>query len=327
MKSTKKHLRSGILLALACALPVHFLAGQNASMPSASVESYRLGPEDQISIRVMDLDKLQLDGALAPKIDINGDLNLPLIGNVHAAGLTLGELKAAIASKVSNILQVPSVSAAIVQYRSHPVSVLGAVRNPGVIQVTQQRRLLEVLSMAGGLGPEAGDKIKISRRKTAGTLPLDGVISDESSEYYVGSIDVKPLMEATNPKLNIEILENDVISVKAADLVFVMGAVKKPGGFSLGQREHMSVLQALSLAEGTDRAASPKTARLLREDAPGKDRHEIAINLKPIMEGSAPDVPLQANDILYIPVSGAKLATLRSLEAAVQVGTGFAVFH
>jgi polysaccharide export outer membrane protein len=327
MKSIKENLRSAILGLFACALLMHFLPGQVAGMASDAGESYRLGPEDQISIHVMDLDKLQLDGELAPKVDINGDLNLPLIGNVHAAGLTLIELKAAISAKVSNILQAPVVSAAIVQYRSHPVSVLGAVRNPGVIQVTQQKRLLEVLSMAGGLAPEAGDKIKISRRKSAGILPLSGVISDESSEYYVGSVDVKPLIEATNPKLNIEILENDVISVTAAELVFVMGAVKKPGGFSLGQREHMSVLQALSLAEGTDRAASPKTARLLREDAPGKDRHEIAINLKPIMNGSAPDVPLQANDILYIPVSGAKLATLRSLEAAVQMGTGFAVFH
>jgi polysaccharide export outer membrane protein len=219
------------------------------------------------------------------------------------------------------------VSVSIVQYRSHPVSVLGAVRNPGVIQVTQQRRLLEVLSMAGGMAQEAGDKIKITRQEKIGTLPLAGVIEDQSCKCYVGSVDVRSLLNATDPKLNIEIMENDVVTVTAAELIFVMGAVKKPGGFSLGQRENISVLQALSLAEGLDRAAAPKTTRLLREDTPGKERREIAINLKPIMDGTAPDVTLRANDILYIPTSGAKLASLRSLEAAIQVGTGFAVFH
>jgi polysaccharide export outer membrane protein len=289
----------------------------------ADLASYRLGPEDQVAIKVMDLDKLQLEGQQAPKVDVNGDLNLPVIGNVHVAGLTVTEAE----EKLTNILQNPSVSVAIVQYRSHPVSVLGAVRNPGVIQVTQQRRLLEVLSMAGGMAQEAGDKIKITRQEKFGMLPLAGVIEDPSCKCYVGSVDVRPLLNATDPKLNIEIMENDVVTVTAAELIFVMGAVKKPGGFSLGQRENISVLQALSLAEGMDRAASPKTARLLREDTPGKERREIAINLKPIMDGTAPDVPLRANDILYIPTSGVKLASLRSLEAAIQVGTGFAVFH
>jgi polysaccharide export outer membrane protein len=293
----------------------------------ADVTSYRLGPEDQVAIKVMDLDKLQLEGQQAPKVDVNGDLNLPIIGNVHVAGLTVTEVKSVIEKRLASILQNPSVSVAIVQYRSHPVSVLGAVRNPGVIQMTQQRRLLEVLSMAGGMAQDAGDKIKITRQERAGMPPLPGVIEDQSCKCYVGSVDVRSLMNATDPQLNIEIMENDVVTVTAAELIFVMGAVRKPGGFSLGQRENISVLQALSLAEGMDRAASPKTARLLREDTPGKERREIAINLKPIMDGTAPDVPLRANDILYIPTSGAKLASLRSLEAAIQVGTGFAVFH
>jgi len=293
----------------------------------AAVRDYLLGPDEQIAIRVQDLDKLQLDNALAPRVDVNGNLNLPVIGHVHAEGLTLDKLEKEIASKLGNILQNPSVSASIVQYRSHPVSMLGAVKNPAVLQVAQHKRLLEVLSMAGGLAPDAGDKIKISRRKAMGPLPIPGALLDSSAGFYVGQVDVRTLMRASNPELNIEVLEHDVITVPRAELIYVIGAVKRAGGFTLGEREQISVLQALSLAEGLDRAASPKSARLLREESPGKERTQIPVNLKPIMAGVAPDVPLHANDILFIPTSTTKLATLRGIEAAIQMSSGALIYR
>ena len=295
--------------------------------PAATSPGYILGPEDQVSIRVMDLDKLQLDNASAPKIDVNGDLNLPVIGQLHAAGLTLDQLKAAIASRVGDILNNPSVSVSIVQYRSHPVSVIGAVRTPGVFQVTETKHLLEVLSMAGGLDAEAGDTIKISRRRISGPLPLSNAVEDKSTGYLVGSVDVRRLIQGADTSLNIEVLDGDVIAVSKADLVYVIGAVRHAGGFSLGDHHNVSILQALSLAEGLDRTASPGNARLLREEKPGQERTEITVNLKPILTGAAPDIPLRANDILFIPTSGMKVASLRGIEAAIQLGTGFAVFH
>ncbi len=296
--------------------------GGIAAGADAQIRGYRLGPDDQISIRVLDLEKLQLDNALAPRIDVNGNLDLPLVGHFHVEGLTVEEFEKQIALRLSNIMQNPSVSVNIVQYRSHPVSVLGAVRNPGVVQMTQPRRLLEVLSMAGGFGTDSGDKIKISRRKMRGPLPLAGAIDDASSDSFVGQVDVRALLRATDTGLNIEILENDVITVLRAELVYVIGAVKKAGGFTLGEREQMSVLQALSLAEGLGQAASASNARLLREDSPGKERREILVNLKPIMSGSSPDVQLRANDILFIPTSGTKLAAMRGIEAAISMSTG-----
>jgi polysaccharide biosynthesis/export protein len=305
------------------------LCGQVASdLPNPlDASHYRLGEDDQVSIRVADLDKLQLDNAAAPRIDLNGNLNLPVIGHVHASGLTVNELEQVIAERLGSLLQHPQVSVSIVQYRSHPVSVLGAVRNPGVVQVVHPRRLLEVISLAGGLAPEAGDTVKISRNKAAGTLPLSGVQTDETGKFYTASVSVRSLMQADRPELNIAICENDVVTVPRAELVYVLGAVKKAGGYALGERTQLSVLQALSMAEGLDRGASAKSVRLLREEGPGKQRTEISINLKPIMMGSAPDVPLRANDILFIPTSATKLASMRAIEAAVSVGTGFAVFH
>jgi polysaccharide export outer membrane protein len=286
-----------------------------------------LGPDDQVSIRVMDMDKLQLDNASAPRINVNGDLDLPVIGHLHAEGLTLEQLRSAIASKLSDILNHPSVSVSIVQYRSHPISVLGSVRNPGVFQVAQSKRLLEVLSLAGGLAPDAGDKIKISRVKREGILPLADAAPEDATGYYVGTISVKKLIDEADTSLNIPVMDGDVIAVSKAELFYVIGAVKHAGGFPLGDKSAVSIMQALSLAEGFDRAASPNKARLLREDKPGQDRTETTVDLKPIMAGTAPDIPLRANDILYVPTSGVKLASFRAIEAAVQVGTGFAVFH
>jgi polysaccharide export outer membrane protein len=134
-------------------------------------------------------------------------------------------------------------------------------------------------------------------------------------------------MNASDTGLNIPVMDGDVIAVSKAELIFVMGAVKKSGGFTLGDHPDVSVLQALSMAEGLDRVAAPKSARLLREEKPGQPRSEIAINLEPILRGTAPDVPLRANDILFVPTSGVKVASMRGLEAAIQLGTGFAVFH
>lgn len=312
-------------LAVCLLMPALILAQVTTTQPQLDEGqklTYQLGPEDQIAVRVQDLEKLQLENTQAPKIDVNGNLSLPIVGRIHAQGLTLNQLEAEIASRLSNILQNPSVSVSIVQYRSHPVSVLGAVRNPGVLQITPHRRLLDVISMANGLAPDAGDKVIISRRKSMGPLPLPHTVTDSGSDVSVGQIEVRPLLQGADPELNIEICEHDVITISRAEMIFVVGAVKRAGGFTLGEKEQMSVLQALSLAEGLMPGASPKNARLLREELSGKERKEILLNIKPILVGAAPDLPLRANDILFIPTNATKQAAIRSMEMAIQLGTG-----
>jgi polysaccharide export outer membrane protein len=133
-------------------------------------------------------------------------------------------------------------------------------------------------------------------------------------------------MEAKNPGQNIVVLSNDVITVPKADMVYVVGAVHRSGGFPLLEKEQISVLQAVSLAEGLDKVASGKTARILRQSSPGAERTEVMVNVEKILAGRAQDVALQANDILFIPNSLAKSTGVRVLEAALQAGTGVAVF-
>jgi len=117
----------------------------------------------------------------------------------------------------------------------------------------------------------------------------------------------------------------DVIRVSKAGIVYVMGAVEKPGGFVIKDQERMTVLRAVSLASGFGRYSSPQKSRVIRQGAEGKQ--EIRIRIKDVIEVRAEDLDLEANDILYIPDSRAKNLLSRSIEAMIQVGTGVAVFR
>jgi polysaccharide export outer membrane protein len=134
-------------------------------------------------------------------------------------------------------------------------------------------------------------------------------------------------MEARNPQENIVVRPHDVISVPRAQLIYVVGCVRRPGGFVLGEKEAVSVLQAISLAEGLDRAAAPDKAKILRGAEGSAQRTEIAVDVKKLLENKGADVPLQPNDVLFIPNSAAKSAALRSLEAGIQMATGVVIWR
>jgi polysaccharide export outer membrane protein len=135
-------------------------------------------------------------------------------------------------------------------------------------------------------------------------------------------------LAAKRPTENIQVRPFDVISVPESPIVYVIGEVKKSGGFVLGSRTSMSVLEALSLAEGLQPRASPKSAKILRvSGAAHGTRSEIPVNVGKIMAGKAADVALLPDDILVIPDSAAKNAALRSVETALQIGTGLVVWR
>jgi polysaccharide export outer membrane protein len=294
-----------------------------AVQATAQAPAYILDTDDQIVIRVLDATEI---GDQPFRIDKSGNINIPLCGSIHAAGLTVDQLQSAVAERLKTYLKAPSVTVTISEFRSQPLSVLGAVRNPGIIQVRGPKTLFEVISEAGGLSNDAGASIKITRRREFGSIPLPNAAIDETGEFYVAEIAAKSVMDATDPTQNIKVKTNDVISVPRAELVYVIGAVKHAGGFVLNERAHMSVLEALSMAEGLGPVASGKNAKILRS-AEGVSRKEIPVDVNKILTGKAADVPMQASDILFIPTSGAKSGTLRGIEAAIQLGTGLAIYR
>ncbi len=257
---------------------------------------------------------------------MSGNIRLPMVGRVHAGGLTAEQLEIEIASRLKQFLKDPDVSVAITEFRSQPVSVIGAVKNPGVHQLQGRRTLIEILSTAGGLADDAGYSIKITRSLTQGPIPLKTARDDENHLYSVAEVSTQDLLSASVPEDNIQVLPNDVISVPRAETVYVTGTVMRPGGYVLKTKESLSVLQAISLAGGLDRFADTKQARILRAMEGTTDRKEINLDVKLILSNKAPDVPLIADDILFIPVSGTKKIAAKTIESAVQIGTGIAIY-
>ncbi|MGE5646006.1 MAG: polysaccharide biosynthesis/export family protein [Acidobacteriota bacterium] len=299
-------------------------AAATAAPPAEPARAYILGPNDRITVRALDADEF---GESPLRIETTGDLRLPLIGRLRAAGLTVEQLETEIAARLRTYIKEPQVSVSVAEFRSQPVSVLGAVAHPGLQQLEGRKTLFEILSMAGGLRQDAGHSIKITRRAEYGPIPLAGAAPDSTGAYSVAQVSVASIIGARNPQENIVICPNDVISVPTADMIYVIGAVKRSGGFVLNEKENMTVLQALSLAEGFGPAAAPRSAKILKRSPGGANRTEVPIDLRKIVAGRSADVALNAGDILFVPTSMAKSATVRGLEAALQIGTGIAIWR
>jgi polysaccharide biosynthesis/export protein len=288
-------------------------------------EAYQLGPEDTVFIRVLNVDELgnQTD---AFRIDLDGDVDVPRIGRTHAAGLTMEQFEAVLVDRFRTYLQNPVVTVRVAEFHSKRVSVLGAVSIPGVHTLQGDKTLLEVISEAGGLSKDAGSVVEIARRKEEGAIPLATAAPDKTGAYSVAQVNIDQIISAKDPQDNILIRPDDVITVPHAELVYVIGSVKQAGGFTLSEHRNLSVLQALSLANGLDNTAAPAKARVLRLVAGSDNRTEIPVNLKKILAGKGGDVPLVPNDILFIPNNSAKSASLKVVQAMIQVGTGIAIY-
>jgi polysaccharide export outer membrane protein len=310
---------AALLLAVVCGA-----AGQETG-PAA----YTLGPDDQIVIRVLDLEEFGATTTATDKpyrIDLRGVVNLPLVGRMKAGGRTIETFEAELVGKLREFVKEPQVTVMVTEYRSQPISILGQVTSPGVHQLQGRKSLFEVISMAGGLKPEAGYTIKIVRKKEFGAIPLASAKLDTTGEYFVAEVNVKGIMNAEHPEENLLIQPFDVITVPKAELVYVVGTVKRSGGFTLADREKVTVLQALSMAEGFGPQPAEKECKILRKTG-NSDREEIPVNLNAILKGKAPDVPMQSEDILFVPASTGKKILARTGEAAIALTTGLLIFR
>jgi polysaccharide biosynthesis/export protein len=307
--------------ALATVLSVACAAGAEP----ASNDAYLLGPEDQLSVHVLDLDEVS-DKPF--RVDPSGFVELPLVGRIHAAGLSVEQLRDTISGQLSKFITSPQITVNVIEYRSQLVSVLGEVNNPGVHQLQGPKHLVDVISSAGGIRPDAGPRLVITRDIRWGVLPLPNAHLDTSAQFSVADVSVDDITSGRSADQNIEVRAGDVISVPRADSVYILGEVKKAGGYSLNASDSISLIRALSLAEGLSTGAAPKKARILRASAGQVSATtEVPVDLQQILAGKAPDQTLYKNDVLFIPNNVAASAMKRAAEAAIQIATGLVMFH
>lgn len=302
----------------ATAQPAETSAMQQAAVENHNLSSYVLGVGDQISVWALSAEEIS-DKPIP--IGPSGFVNFPMVGRVRVTGLTVEDLEAELNTKLNVYIKDPQVTVTVTQYSSKPVSLIGAVRNPGVHQIERPMTLVETLSLAGGLTDNAGPRVKITRRQEWGPLPLPGSEPDVSGGFSVAELYLSEIIEAKNPEKNILVQPHDVITVPSADTVYIIGAVNKPGAFLLTDRDSVSVLTALSLAGGLDNTiASAKNVRVLRQQPDQAERVEIAINVRDILNGKTSDQFLEADDILFIPDSRGKKITRALIETVVRMG-------
>jgi len=319
-----------------------------SSTPESQVADYRIGAQDLLEIKVFEA--ADLNRSL--RVSASGEISFPLFGSVQAAGLTAQELQALLEFKLHKYMKDPHVDVLVSSVESHPISVVGAVKKPGVFQVRGLKTVLEMLSSAEGLADDAGDDVIIMRGAGLRTAFAQG-----NSQQQVGSgqpspseatpardtpsasddlngstkesvrVNLKDLLETGNPRFNVTVYPGDIVNVPKSGIVYVVGEVKKPGGFVLKSNEKMTVLKAMALAEGLTPTSVKNRARIIRTDAGGTEKVEVPIDLAKILDGKAPDPDLKPADIVFIPNSTGRYAAYKGSEAAISAITSLLVFR
>jgi polysaccharide export outer membrane protein len=290
-------------------------AESDANKPAESAKqrvredrNIRIGSGDLVVITVYGAPDLTTEA----RVSGTGTINMPLIGSVHIAGLTVDEARQTIAARLRDreLVRDPQVSVFEKEYATGGMAVMGEVQKPGIYNLMGERRLLDAISAAGGTTNRAGRAVTI----THSAQPDQPIIVD--LDYFDPS---------RSPAGNVEVFPGDTIVVSRAGIVYVVGAVAKPAGFVMENNEKLTVLQAVALAGGTLRTSSLKSAKILR--GTGNGMQEIPIPLNKILEAKAVDPPLQAQDILFIPNSVGKQVAITAGQAAVAVATGLAIYR
>jgi polysaccharide biosynthesis/export protein len=273
---------------------------------------YRLGPEDQIVIRTPQVSEIN---ERPFRIDSEGFVELPIVGRIRAAGLTIQAFEQELSGRLAEYVRDPQVFVTLAQFRGDPVFFNGAFNAPGIYPLTGSRTLVEMLTVVGGLQPNAARRIKITRRLDYGALPLPNAVNNPETRISTVEISLSGLSENINPEEDIILQPFDIVSVERAERVYVSGEVARAASIELGERNSISVIQALTEAGGFTPTAKRGAVRILRPISGTDRRAEIVIDANLILAGRIQDFPLLPNDVLYVPSSKAK-TTLAS------IGTG-----
>lgn len=268
-----------------------------------------IGSGDVLDVEVFDTPELSLAAA---HVGNDGTVTLPVLGIVHLDGLNVNQAarKIEAALRTRGIMLQPHVTVSIVENAAQNATLLGEVKVPGVYPTTGGRRLLDLIALAGGFSSSAGRIVTIAHR---------------DDPHHPVIIHVLPKAEELGSQRNPVIQPGDTVMVGRAGIIYILGDVKRPGGFLVDNGEHISLLEALSLAGGWNREASLSKAELIRRAAGG--HKEITLDLKHVLKGQQANVQVEDGDILFIPSSVGKTITYEGIQAVVTAAQQVAVYQ
>ena len=264
----------------------------------------KLGVGDLLEISVYNVPELNAK----VRVSNAGDIYLPLIDYVHVEGLTQEEAQELIAKRLEDggFVRGPHVTIFIDEANSQGVTLLGEVSKPGIYPEIGDHRLYAIVSQAGGFTQNAARKVSILRRNQPEAIHVN-----------------LPRNLADDLSANVEILPGDTITVPRAPIIYVVGDVARPSGL-LVDNGSLTVLQALALAGGTNHTAKLSGVRLLRKGPNGVV--ETKVEIKKMLEAKAQDVPLQGDDILFVPVSSGRILAGRTFDVAMAAASAATIY-
>lgn len=260
-----------------------------ATLPALAqdISDYRIGAKDLIEFRVLEITELNVER----RVNDNGVISLPLLGELSVQGLTATELRDRLESVLrSKYVNRANVSVVVKEFANKPVTIVGAVVKPGSLNISGRWTLLQAISAAGGLAPNAGRKIFVLRTADNGQSQTLEIKTDD-------------LFRNASAKWNIPILPSDVVNIpaKTTVTVFCMGEVKSPGALEFDADDRMTLLTVIAKAGGlTDRAS--KNIKIKRRGADGKDA-EMSVNYNRVVKGRTADPLVQPDDVIIVNMS------------------------
>jgi polysaccharide biosynthesis/export protein len=279
-----------ISVLVGCSVTPRVALAQAQQPGGTSLAVQKLGTDDLIQIQVFNFPEF----SRLARVSGNGTIQLPLVKQpIQVAGKLPAEIEAEIADalRAAELVVNPAVTVSIVEYGSRPVTVAGAVKTPVLFQAIGRVTLLDAITRAGGLAPDAGPEILINRRPIAG---------DEGKPVITQHINAHLLFSEDGSESNIVLTGGEEIRIPTAGKVFVVGDVKSSGAFPVTDNSDTTVLKALSLAGGVGAYPSAEAYIIRRDEITGTKRR-IAINLKGILNQKVADYPLLADDIFFVP--------------------------
>jgi polysaccharide export outer membrane protein len=287
--------------------------------------NYLIGGGDTLEVAVFDVEELNL----TRQVSRSGLMALPLIGAVQVQGRTVAEVEEDIAKRLTKFVRQPQVSVYVTDYGSQMVSVIGAVVQPGSYPLQKgSNNILELLSRAGGLAPDAGGYITFIPAEMSGLA--ESRSPADKARYAIESMKQDSQLPETGVEIPLQrvmgtdggipievpVRGGDMIVIAQSGQVMVDGEVQKRGSYDLGSR--MTVLGALAAAGGITYAAKVDEIEVIRnvnEEGPAR----LVINLEDFLQGQSNDVLLRDGDVIRVPSDSARRVTQNTFEGLSRV--------
>jgi polysaccharide export outer membrane protein len=248
-------------------------------------EDFQLGPGDLISVRVFG----STDYAVTVRLGLDGTVQLPYIGSVPLRGLSVRAAQTLIADRLrtGEYFRNPDVTVQVLESLNGSITIAGELK--AVVPLTGGRRLIDVLSAAGGLPATASHTVKIVRPG------LDQPIVVNLGADLTHSADAGML-----------VYPRDIIQISRAGVVYVLGAFKSQGAVPLDQATPLTLMQLAALSAGVGYEGRYDDLRIIR--TVGTERKVVDVDIKKVLNGKAPDPILESNDIVFLPTNPMKAA-------------------